>query len=326
VSITDQELLANKRYKTFNPLIPDYENFAAYGQSGANRIWNSGVNFVNKIGSYTLQNAGFIGGAAFAAAGGIANYVDKTAGGTGKIINNGNAVSLMSDNFLTKIGDAWKEAVQEANPIYKTDKYTQGSIWQKLASSSWWLDDAMDRASLTISMLVPGILESATPFNLAGLAERGGMLESKGVVTKLIQKELADNPELYGKLAKEGANAVYEEGATGGIAATGNVDMATNVALNFKNAVRTAQRIEITSFNVIGQNGLNARGTQTSITKSLTEQRGKGLNNYTDEEIKNLSADGGRASFWWNMPLTLLSSMWELPQVFSSMRGSVSFL
>lgn len=294
------------------------ENIYAQNQSGMSRIWNSGVNLVNKIGAYTLQNAGFIGGAAFAAVGGIANYMDKWGGGEGKVVEGGNAVSLMSDNFLTQLGDAWKEKVQEVNPIYKTDKYTKGTIWNKLLTTSWWLDDAMDRVALTGAMLLPGVAESQGLFGLAGIVMReGGILEASGAIPKLA-KFLADNPKWYGKIGKLLGSDVYKA------AATGVVDESTASVLAFKTAVKSAQNLELTTFNVIGQNGLNARETQTSIVKSLREQREKGLSNYTDEEIENMAAEGAKAAFWYNMPLTLLSSMWELPQIFSSMKGGVN--
>lgn len=296
------------------------ENIYAQNQSGASRIWNAGVNFVNKTGAYILQNAGFIGGALPALAGGIINKIDELGGGEGKVVAGGNAVSLMTDNFLTQIGDAWKEKVQEVNPIYKTDKYTKGNIWQKLCTTSWWLDDATDRAALTGAMLIPGMLESQGLFGLAGIVMReGGAIEASGAIPRLA-KFLADNPKWYGVIGKALGSKVYKA------AATGVVDESTAAALAFKTAVKSAQNVEITTFNVIGQNALNGRESQTAIAKSLTEQREKGLNTYTDDDIKEMAAEGARASFWYNMPLTLLSSAWEMPQVFASMRGATNLL
>jgi hypothetical protein len=296
------------------------ENTRAQNQSAISRIGNAGINLVNKTGAYIIQNAGFIGGAAFSALGGLVNYGNEALGGEGKIVANGNAVSLMSDNFLTQIGDAWKEAVQEANPIYKTDKYTNGNIWQKLATTSWWLDDAIDRAALTGAMLIPGMLESKGLFGVAGLAMReGGAIEASGMIPK-VAKYLADNPKMYGTIGRALGSDVYEA------AATGVVDESTAAGLAFKKAVQTAQNLEITSFNVIGQNALNGRESQTAIVKSLNEQRDKGLNTYTDDEIKDMAAEGAKASFWYNMPLTLLSSMWEMPQVFASFKGATNLL
>ena len=296
------------------------EDMYAQNQSGASRIWNAGVNFVNKTGAYILQNAGFVGGALGAVVGGAINIADEKLGGEGKVVAGGNAISLMTDNFLTQIGDAWKEKVQEVNPIYKTDKYTKGNIWQKLCTTSWWLDDATDRAALTGAMLLPGIAESQGLFGLAGIVMReGGAIEASGAIPRLA-KFLADNPKWYGVIGKALGSKVYKA------AATGVVDESTAAALAFKTAVKSAQNVEITTFNVIGQNALNGRESQTAIAKSLTEQREKGLNTYTDDDIKEMAAEGARASFWYNMPLTLLSSMWELPQVFASMRGGVNLL
>lgn len=341
-SIVDPYALISSRLKTANPTQPnefntidanqvpndgryskfysgmDNENLYHNMQSGWDRIGNSAVNFVSKFGSYLTQTAGFLGGAIPAAIGGIANDTNKLFGGDGRVVNDGNAVSDMTDNWLVNFADAWKDKTQEEFPIYKGDKYTKGNIWQKLGSTDWWLDDFVDRLALTGATIVPGFLE-AKGVGLFGTAVKDGVLEATGVGAKAI-KALADNPELYGKIGKVLGNAVYKS------AATGVSDLTGSVALNFQNVMKTAQYAEIMGFNTVGQNALNGRESQVAIRKALIEQNEKGLTNYTPEEIDQKAAEGAMKGFWYNMPLTLLSSAWELPQVFSSMRGSQNML
>ena len=88
------------RYNRF-VLGADNESIQADIQSGWDRAGNMVWNVANKIGAYVAQNVGFIGGAAFGAIGGSINYVDKWTGGKGDVVEGGNAISMMTDNFLT---------------------------------------------------------------------------------------------------------------------------------------------------------------------------------------------------------------------------------
>jgi len=303
-----------------NLLGQNNEGINAELQSGTARAANSAFNFVSKFGAYVTQNAGFVLGAAPALLGGTVNIGNKLTGGEGKVVSEGNAVSLMTDNFIDKLADSWKEKTQEVAPIYKSDKYTNGNIWQKLGTSSWWLDDALDRASLTAAMIVPGMLEAKGLGAFGTIARAGEDIEATGFASKAL-KTIWDNPDLYPKLGKVLGNAVYKAAATDGV-----VDMVGTAAMNFRNAIKMAQNIELTTFNVIGQNGLNGRETQVGITKSLTEQRDQGYNNYTDTEIKDQAAHGAKLSFLYNLGPTLASSLIELPQIYASMKGGMNVL
>jgi hypothetical protein len=183
--ISGAELDANKRYKSYVPGT-DMENEARWGQSGWERFKNATDNLVKKTLSYTVQTAGFLGGAAAALVGGAVNIADKELGGKGNVINDGHAFSLMTDNFMDQLADALKENVQERSLIYKSNTYSKGNIWAKLGTSDWWLDDAIDRVALTIATIAPGFLE-AKGLGLFGAAIKGADLEATGLGSKLIQ-------------------------------------------------------------------------------------------------------------------------------------------
>lgn len=297
----------------------DNENIQHELQSGWDRIGNAAMNFAQKTGAYLLQTAGFIAGAVPAAVGGVVNLTDDLFGGKGDVVEKGNAVSLMTDNFLVNLGDLWKEHVQEAYPIYKGKAYTEGNIWQKLGSTDWWLDDFTDRLALTASMLVPGFAETRGVGLFGAVADEAGALKATGIGSKGLQA-LADNPSLYGKLGKMLGNQVYKT------AVDGTVDMVGSKALAFKNLVQTAQKLELYSWNVIGQSGLNAREAQVGIKRALIEQREQGLNSLTDDQIEQKAAEGAAKGFWYTAPLALAGSLYELPQIFSSAKMAQSSL
>ena len=316
--VSSSTLLAGKRYEMYRPNV-DYEDIYSQAQSGWDRVANASVQFGNKVGAYLTQTAGFIAGAIPAAIGGITNMIDEGINGGKGLVNNGNAVSYMTDNFLTNLGDLWKEKVQEENPIYKSYKYTHGNIWDKLASSSWWLDDAVDRLALTASMIIPGVAE-AKGIGLFGAAvDAAGTLEATGMGAKALQA-LADNPELYGKLGKMMGNQLYKS------AVDGTADIIASRALAFKNMVGTAQKLELYSWNVIGQSALNGREAQVGIRRALHEQREAGLSNLTEEEIDDKAALGAAKGFWYTVPLALTASLVELPQIFSTAKTATSSL
>ena len=297
----------------------DNEAINADIQSGWDRAGNAGANLVEKIGAYTVQTAGFIGGAVGATVGGTLNLANELVGGDGKLVKDGKAVSMMTDNFLTNLGDLWKEHVQETNPIYKSKAYTEGNVWNKLLTSSWWLDDAIDRVALTGAMLIPGFAE-AKGVGLFGVAmEEGGLIRATGMGTKAIQA-LAENPEIYGKVGRFLGSNIYKA------AAEGVADVEASSALQFKNLVQAAQRAELYTWNVIGQSGLNGREAQVGIRKALQEQKAAGLIDLTDDQIEQKAALGAAKGFWYTMPLSLLASIVELPQVFSTAKTGESLL
>ena len=297
----------------------DNEAINADIQSGWDRAGNAATNLVEKVGAYTVQTAGFIGGAIGATVGGAINLSNELLGGDGKLIKDGKAVSMMTDNFLTNLGDLWKENVQETNPIYKSKKYTEGNIWNKLATSSWWLDDAIDRVALTGAMLIPGFAEAKGVGLFGAVAEEGGLLRTTGLGAKAIQG-LAENPELYGKVGRFLGSNIYKA-ATEGVA-----DVEASAALRFKNLVQSAQRAELYTWNVIGQSGLNGREAQVGIRKALKEQKEAGLIDLTDDQIEDKAALGAAKGFWYTMPLSLLASIVELPQIFSTAKTGESLL
>lgn len=316
-AITSNDLKEqSKRFNEFDPNIPNYEAYKAYGQSGWDRVANAGANLVTKFVGFLGQTVGFIGGAIPAAVGGTINLLSKD----GKAVNDGNAISYMTDNFLVKASEDLHKWISDAAPIYKGYSYQNGNIWDKLSSSSWWLDDAIDRAALTLSMLVPGMAE-AKGISLFGAAARAAEgIDATGVISKILANS-AKNPlvsKTLGKLFSNGLvkGAIESSGAAGEIAAN------TGVA----SLLKGMQYGEIMSWNIIGQNALNARESQIAIREKLEEQNQKGLTNYTKEEIDNMSADGARKAFLYTLPVNLLSSLFELPQVFSSLKGQTTIL
>lgn len=261
----------------------DNESFYANQQGLFKSLANSGVNFIGKTVAYAAQNAGFILGAPIAVANGD--------------------ISNMTDNFLTRGGDWLKDKTSSAFPIYKSDKYTQGNIWQKLGTLGWWADDAMDRVALTAAMFLPGLAE-AKGFGLFGTAlDETGALRATGVASKALQS-LAENPSDYGIIGKTFLSKLYNA------AAEGVADSGTSPAL--RSYAQNLSKAELFGWNIIGQSGLNAKETQEAIMKATGD--------------KDKAAEGAMKSFWETVPLALAGSLVEIPQMFSTVNTAKSVL
>lgn len=251
------------------------ETFYADHQGALKMFANSGANLVGKTAAYALQNLGFILGApATALPGGISN---------------------MTDNFLVKAADRLKEGTEEDFPIYKSDKYQQGNIWQKLGTLGWWTDDAMDRIALTAAMFIPGLAEAKGLGLFGVVTDAAGGTRAVGVGAKAIQS-LAENPENYGWLGKNFIKNLYKA------AAEGVVDKGVSPAL--KAYAQNLGKAELYTWNVIGQSALNAKETQEAVMKATGD--------------KDKATDAAMKSFWETVPLALAGSLVEIPQMFST--------
>ena len=259
------------------------ESFYANNQPWYKMIGNAGANLIGKTAAYIAQNAGFILGAPVAA-----------------LTQN---ISNMTDNFLTRAGDYLKEGSENNFPIYKSDKYQNGNIWQKLGTAGWWLDDGIDRLALTASMFVPGIAETKG-FGLFGtVADEMGNLRAVGMGTKAIQK-LAENPEDYGWLGKIFTRNLYK-GAN-------DLPLDVGVSPALKSYAKSLNNAELYSWNVLGQSALNAKETQEAVMKATGD--------------KDKAAAAGMKSFWETVPLSLTQSLIEIPQMFSTTNTAKSML
>jgi len=269
----------------FNPLLDNEQRFHD-AQSTWQRAGDSLAQGVIKTAGYALQNLGFLAGAPAAIA-------------TGDITN-------MNDNFLVKANDAIKEYAQDKFPIFKGSQYTTGNIWDKLASSDWWLDDAMDRVALTAGMFLPALLGGAG-LSLFGMEGEGAGAAAKGVASMAAAQTAgkavtaASYNLMRNTFLPKLISAFLGEGGAGLLS-----DYASQL-----------HYAELMSWNIIGQSGLNSKETQDGIIKALKEGRDKGENQLSDEEIQQRGKAGARNAFWETVPLTFAGSLLEVPMMYA---------
>ena len=104
VFVTSATLKANQRYKEYNPIIANQEDFAAYGQGSAEKAFNGVLKGANLVGTTIAGGFGMLYGA-------------------GKAILPGGKFSDIWDNPIMQGLDKWNNKVdQEYLPNYYTDK------------------------------------------------------------------------------------------------------------------------------------------------------------------------------------------------------------
>jgi len=281
------------------------ENLYHENQSTLSRLGNAGVNIFNKGAAYALQNFGLVLGApAYAVTGNISN---------------------MTDNFMVRAANVLKDYTQDHNPIYKGDQYIKGSIWDKLTSTDWWLDDAADRFTLVLGMFAPTFLaagaamfaapeEAGIGLGAAALGEGTGVgTIAKNFVSTFLG-QLKNNPQLFTTVGKSVVPKMLS-------AMTGSEIGATEALARYAPTLNYA---EGTAWNIIGQSGLNGSETQGSIRKALNERRASGdpqFVNLSDKDIEDKAAEGARNSFLETIPLALAGSFLEVPAMFRTSRG-----
>ena len=193
--ITNAELEANKRYKTFNPTIGDYEDFAAQGQEWYKQATNGVLKGVNL--------------AATTVAGGFGTLY-----GIGKAIAPGGKFSDIYQNEVMTSLDKWNSyidnevlpnyytAAERNAEWYSTDNwFTTNFLFDKLIKNSGFAVGAMVGGNIANA----GLLAAGT--KLGGLAAKGAAAAEASQAFKLFTPLLRNTARAFsaGKNAEAAA-------------------------------------------------------------------------------------------------------------------------
>lgn len=299
------------------------------------QVWGQGaMQFIQKVPAFLGQTLGLIGGGLSAAVKGTVNLGNEALGGDGKVFNGGNAITDMTDNWLTSMSTQWHDSLADKFPIYKPAGYQESSMWHKLSTAEWWAEDGMDRFALGVATALPFAGEALLGAKL-GISPLLFSATESGEETGLAWKALnafKQSPEVLSSLGKEvGKNLFKEAAAQAGAEATSleagvSTGAATQTApgRSFANWVKGLNNTEKLVISGISQSGLNAAEAKHSITQKLQEEKAQGYNAYSDDEINDIASSAARQAFWLSMPLAVATSSLELPAWFSSMRMAKS--
>lgn len=71
-------------------------------------------------------------------------------------LEEGNMISRAADNFVSGAFNTLEEKIKEATPIFKSEDYREGGVFQKAFTSEFWSEDVVDGLAFMLSSILPG--------------------------------------------------------------------------------------------------------------------------------------------------------------------------
>jgi hypothetical protein len=305
--VTNATLEANKRYETYNPIIGNQEDFAAYGQS----TMEKGINGILK--GTNLAATTVAGG--FGMLGGIVGSMF-----TGKL-------STIWDNPVMRELDKWNEKVDnEYLPNYYTqaEKDAEWYARDNWMTANFLFDKLIKNSGFAVGAMVSGNVANAA---LKGLgAGIGAALAEGSQGFKLFTPYLRNISRAF-SAGKNLEAAALLEGEISSIAdlsaktsALGEIASTTNKLANIGEKGR---RAAIAAYSSGGEASFEALQTSKEYRNTLIEQykSSHGGIEPTGQDLENINMSAesvGKVSFFANLALLGVTEHAQLPKLLGS--------
>ena len=311
--ITNAELEANKRYKTFNPTIGDYEDFAAQGQEWYKQATNGVLKGANLTATTLAGGFGMLYG------------VGKAALFTHKL-------SDVWDNEVMRGLDKWNEKVDneylpnyytaaERNAEwYSTDNwFTTNFLFDKLVKNSGYAVGAM----LSGNIANAGLLRAGSM--LGNLAAKGATAAQASQSFKLFTPLLRNTARAFSAGKNLEAASLLESQISSIADLSARSSQLANIAKQtsqFAKFSDTARRTAVATYSSAGEASFEALQTAKEYRENMIEDFTR-KNGYepTGEELKNIELQAekvGKTSFFGNLALLSITEFNQLPYLIGS--------
>lgn len=235
----------------------DLDQLRAQRQGVADHIGNGLLRLVGTGITKTTEGIGFIAGLS-----GIDNHFEERGGW----------IAGAADNMLAEWSMKMEDKIKESLPIYHTERYKSGDVFQQMGTLGFWSDDVVDGLAFMLSAYVPGI----------GISKLGAGL----------------------KIGKAVANGIK----AGGLFGAPNVVGATRAAnILMTSAFATASESMFEAKDA-RDSVINDLKTGNNGNKRINPTTGQP---FTDQEITYLSADAARNTWQQNMTALAISNTIE---------------
>lgn len=311
--VTNETLQSNRRYDTFNPIIANQEDFAAYNQGTVEKAFNGTMKGLNLVGTTVAGGFGMLLGAA-------------------KWAMPGGKFSDIWDNPVMQGLDKWNTKVdQEYLPNYYTNKETQADWYDRdnWMTSNFLFDKIIKNSGFAVGAMVSGNIANgvlgAAGSALGGLAAEGALLAESSQAFKLFTPLLRNTSRAFSAAKNIEAAAVFEKevSSIADIASKSSklsqIAKSSNTFAKFNDAAR---RTAIAAYSSAGEASFEALQTSNEFRKSLiqkyinetgTEPTGIDLQN-----INDTAAQVGATSFIGNLALLSVTEFNQLPNLLGS--------
>jgi hypothetical protein len=313
--VTNATLKANQRYKEYNPIIANQEDFAAYGQGSAEKAFNGVVKGANLVGTTIAGGFGMLYGA-------------------GKAILPGGKFSDIWDNPIMQGLDKWNNKVdQEYLPNYYTDKEKNAEWYQRdnWMTTNFLFDKLIKNSGFAVGAMVSGNIANgvlgAAGAALGGFAAEGALLAEASQGFKLFTPLLRGTARAFSAAKNVEAAAILEKNLSSianitSQAAELEVLGIAKSTLKYAGFNDAARRTAIAAYSSAGEASFEALQTSNEYKKSLiqkyTNENGHAPTGIDLENINDLTASVGATSFLGNMALLTVTEFQQLPNLLGS--------
>jgi hypothetical protein len=318
IFITNKELSENKRYSAFNPTIPNYEDFAAYGQSNWDRAANGVLKGLNLAGTTVAGGLGMLlYGAPKAIFGGKLSYLWN------------NEIMQGLDDWNKKVDDEYlpnyyTQAEKDAAWYSPTNWFTTNFLFDKLIKNSGFAVGAMISGNIANA----GLLRAGSALGRA--AASGAAVAESSQAFKLFTPLLRNTARAFSSAKNIEAAAILENQVSSIADITAKSSQLANVArttTQFAKVNDAFRRTAISLYSSAGEASFEALQTSNEYRNNLIEdfkEKNGGLEP-TGEDLKAINEKAnqvGKTSFLGNMALLSVTEFSQLPFLMGSTYNS----
>ena len=311
--VSNAELEANKRYKTFNPTIGDYEDFAAQGQAWYKQATNG-----------VLKGANL---AATTVAGGFGMLY-----GVGKSLLFTQKMSDVFDNEIMRGLDEWNNKVDnEFLPNYYTaaEKNAEWYSTDNWFTTNFLFDKLIKNSGFAVGAMVTGNIANAGLLRagaaIGGAASKAATAAEASQAFKLFTPLLRNTSRAFSAGKNIEAASILESQISSIADLSAKSSALANLAkqtTQFAKFGDTARRTAVAINSSAGEASFEALHTSKEFRENLIEEYTK-TNGFapTGEALKNINLEAervGKTAFFGNMALLSITEYSQLPYLMGS--------
>lgn len=312
IFITNKELSENKRYTAFNPTIPNYEDFAAYGQSN----WDKAANGVLK--GLNLAATTIAGGF------GMLYGIPKSMF-TGRLADVwDNEVMRKLDEWNTKVDNEYlpnyyTQAEKDAAWYSPTNLFTTNFLFDKLIKNSGYAVGAM----LSGNIANAGLVRAGAALGRA--ASAGASAAEASQAFKLFSPLLRNTSRAFSAAKNIEAAAILENRISSIADLTARSSELAKIAKTTTDFARfsdAARRTAIAVYSSAGEASFEALQTAKEFRENLIAEYIKETGQEpTEQALADIDAKAdqvGKTSFFANVGILGLTEFKQLPYLLGS--------
>jgi hypothetical protein len=311
--VTNKELDDNRRYTGYNPLLESNEDFASYGQSGAEQALNGVLKGANIAATTVVGGFAMLGGAA-------------------KSVVTGRLADIWDNPMMQALDEYNQEVDQNYLPNYYSNKETNAKWYEKnnWMTTNFLFDKVVKNSGFAVGAMISGNIAN-------GVLGMAGASIGRAAMAGATAAESAQAFKVFAPLLKSTARAFSQAKNIEVAAVLENeiktiADVATRTSeiaklAKLRNTITKnsdyAKRTVIAAYSSGGEAGFEALQTSNEFRKDLI-QTYKNNNGGSEPQGKdladiNLKADKvGKTSFLGNMALLSATEYLQLPKLLGS--------